>query len=158
MILKGMPKIDFFGAVVGYCYTLDGRLILLQKRDDNKRYSGLLGTPAGKMEKGETPTEAMLREIMEETGFVIEEEHLTYVGKTDHCHIVGKEPEKNSIYFECHTFFSKPVFHPDKIVLDFDEHQKKIFINPGLLKRINQNLIIPDTLELYEMAKQKGAI
>ena len=51
-----------------YRYTLDGIRFLLMKRNLNKIYEHLWQGVAGKIEKGETSSEAAIRELKEETG------------------------------------------------------------------------------------------
>ena len=51
-----------------YRHTLDGIRFLLIKRNLNKIYEHLWQGVAGKIEKGETSSEAAIRELKEETG------------------------------------------------------------------------------------------
>mgnify|MGYP002700885079 FL=1 len=51
-----------------YRHTLDGIRFLLMKRNLNKIYEHLWKGVAGKIEKGETSSEAAIRELKEETG------------------------------------------------------------------------------------------
>ena len=51
-----------------YCHTTDGIRFLLMKRNLNKIYEHLWQGVAGKIEKGETSSEAAVRELKEETG------------------------------------------------------------------------------------------
>ncbi|MDG1135567.1 MAG: NUDIX domain-containing protein [Bacteroidales bacterium] len=51
-----------------YRHTLDGIRFLLMKRNLNKIYEHLWQGVAGKIEKGETSSEAAIRELKEETG------------------------------------------------------------------------------------------
>ena len=57
---------------VVYCYVYrridDGILFLLKKRNQNKIYEHLWQGVAGKIEEGETSSEAAIRELKEETG------------------------------------------------------------------------------------------
>ena len=48
-------------------FDLEGRLLLL-KREDDKHCGGLWSFPGGKVEAGERPEAAAIRELQEETG------------------------------------------------------------------------------------------
>ncbi len=50
----------------------DAGLILACQRDDDRHLGGLWEFPGGKIEKGESAEEALIREIQEELGIVIE--------------------------------------------------------------------------------------
>ena len=51
--------------VMGLLFDSSGK-ILIAKRNPRKRYGGLWEFPGGKIERGETVEEALIREIMEE--------------------------------------------------------------------------------------------
>ncbi len=64
------PPIDFspkFEVVA--CIVDDGEHFLLLKRHPDKPEGGTWCLPAGKIEPGETPVQAMFRELEEETGY-----------------------------------------------------------------------------------------
>lgn len=81
----------------------DGKILLL-KRLDSKSQGSKWGLPAGKMEKGETSIDAVRREIMEETGILIDKNRLNYY-KT----VFVRYPRKDFVYhmFHC-NMDSKP--------------------------------------------------
>ena len=60
--------IDVVGAVIR-----DGDRILLAQRPEGKSQAGLWEFPGGKIEPGETPEEALIRECREELAVLIEE-------------------------------------------------------------------------------------
>lgn len=66
---------------VAACYIeIDSQLLLLQ-RASNKVEPGKWGVPGGKLEKGETPEQAAVRELSEETGISVESSsQVRYVG------------------------------------------------------------------------------
>ncbi|MBS0628443.1 MAG: NUDIX hydrolase [Verrucomicrobia bacterium] len=53
---------------VSACYVEIEGLLLLLRCACNKQEAGKWGVPAGKLEEGETPREAAIRELFEETG------------------------------------------------------------------------------------------
>lgn len=53
----------------------DGR-VLMQRRPTGKAHAGLWEFPGGKVEAGETPSEALVRELSEELGIVVDTESL----------------------------------------------------------------------------------
>ena len=61
----------------------DGR-ILLAKRPRNKPMAGLWEFPGGKIEKGETPEQALIREIDEELGVNTKQSCLAPVSFASH--------------------------------------------------------------------------
>ena len=66
-IENDLSKIDVVRPSVSAVLPRDGT-ILLQRRSDN----GLWGLPGGSLEKGESVTTAILREVQEETGLQVE--------------------------------------------------------------------------------------
>lgn len=53
--------------------------VLMQRRPENRAHGGLWEFPGGKLEAGEGPAEALVREIAEELGIAIREADLTPV-------------------------------------------------------------------------------
>ncbi len=62
---------------------LDNR-VLLAKRPPNKEMSGYWEFPGGKVEKGETPEKALLRELQEELGIITEKSCLAPLSFSSH--------------------------------------------------------------------------
>lgn len=58
------------------CFMLCSDEILLLLRQDHKPQGGTWGTPGGKVEYGESPVQAVVREMLEETRMKIEEREL----------------------------------------------------------------------------------
>ncbi len=62
--------------VVAICLVNERNEILLAQRPPGKRLAGKWEFPGGKVEPGETPEAAMVREIHEELGIAIEQKDL----------------------------------------------------------------------------------
>ncbi len=52
------------------------KILLVRQKNTSQNVPGALGLPGGKVEFGESPKEALMREIKEETGLSITEENL----------------------------------------------------------------------------------
>jgi 8-oxo-dGTP diphosphatase len=76
------------------CYLEHDGKILLLRRQDHKSEGNRWGMPAGKIDEGENKSEAMLREIKEETGQVLTPEKLEYLDK-----VYVKYPDYDFIYY-----------------------------------------------------------
>ena len=68
-------------------YSEEMEVLVLQRANYMKNFRGMWGVVGGSIEKGETPEEAALREVKEETGMSKENEDIDYVkqiGKITH--------------------------------------------------------------------------
>jgi 8-oxo-dGTP diphosphatase len=80
-----------------------GRILMLRRGD-----SGRWGLPAGMIEPGEQPADAVLREIYEETGIVAEIERLAGVAMHKAVYPNGDHCEYLSIWFRCRAVGGHP--------------------------------------------------
>lgn len=81
MYLFHTPPPGFSSQVdVSGCFCVFQNRLLLLQRSDTKILANLWGIPQGKLEKGETPVAAMIREVQEETGIVVAEERAYFLG------------------------------------------------------------------------------
>ncbi len=65
--------------VAGCFCEFEGKVLYL-KRHPQKHQGGFWGIPGGKLDPGESPTQAVIREVFEETGIIIPQEDLVYMG------------------------------------------------------------------------------
>ncbi|WP_336986677.1 (deoxy)nucleoside triphosphate pyrophosphohydrolase [Altererythrobacter aquiaggeris] len=75
-----MKKIPTWVPVVAAAITGSSGKILLHQRPAGKDHAGLWEFPGGKVEPGETPAEALVREIAEELGIKLTTDHLQPAG------------------------------------------------------------------------------
>ena len=78
-----MEEIPTFVPVVAALIRDGEGRILLQQALPGKRHAGLWELPGGKVDRGETPRGALVREIDEELGITLEAEALLPAGFTD---------------------------------------------------------------------------
>jgi 8-oxo-dGTP diphosphatase len=62
--------------VVAAALTNESGLILLQKRPEGRAMAGLWEFPGGKVEKGEVPKNALIRELKEELSIIVDAQDL----------------------------------------------------------------------------------
>ncbi len=103
------------------CYIIDpsGKFLIMQYVDSK---GATWGPPGGKQESGETISQAMLRELKEETGFLFSKSHLQ---KIETCYI--RYPEFEFIYS---TFYVR-VNERKEPTLDGREHQAFKWVTPS---------------------------
>jgi len=100
--LRGLigTRLLLLPAVAALIRDAEGR-ILLQRRSDDGRWN----LPAGAIDPGESPAEAVVREVREETGLVVRPVRVAGVfGGRDGCRARypnGDEVEFTAIVFEC---------------------------------------------------------
>lgn len=121
MIFTKVPQ-DFSPRfeVVSCFFECNGEILLLHRWPE-KSQGNKWGVPAGKIEPGETPLEAMVREAKEETNVHLTRQDLTYVKK-----IFVRYPDYDFVYHMFHTQFDRK---PD-VMLNPKEHQAFAWVTP----------------------------
>ena len=95
------PKVEIVG-----CFLQSGDEILILHRQNHKMYGNFWAVPGGKMDRGETPLEAAMREVREETGYDLSDKPLKYLKK------VYIETDKiDFVYHMLHCPISKSVIN-----------------------------------------------
>lgn len=112
--------------------------ILLQQKSD-----GSWSLPAGAIEPGESPGEALKREVFEETGFVVEESRMIGAfGGSDfrHTYPNGDQVEYTVLLYECAaTPSSSPLLDRETVLLKFFSEERF----PGLSLPYPRRLLYP---------------
>ena len=119
------PRFDVISCFVEY----DGEILLLH-RQDYKPEGNTWGVPAGKVDAGENILEAMVRELKEETGFVLPSPQLSYFGK-----VFVKYPDYDFVYHIYHTKLDQE----HKVTINHNEHKDFRWISPK--NALNMDLI-----------------
>lgn len=107
--------------VTGCFLTFEGRFLLLQRSEKDDSFASHWGAPGGGIDAGESPAEAMLREIREETGLVFEMADLEELG-AGYVTIDGKGKQ-----FEYHMYRIRVDFEPE-LLLNPEEHQSHAWV------------------------------
>ena len=75
-----LENIPTFWCVVAVALQRDDGGWLMHRRPDHKHHGGLWEFPGGKVESGETPADALVREIQEELGITLDRDALAPAG------------------------------------------------------------------------------
>lgn len=112
------PRISIAALYIEY----EGKILLLH-RQETKSQGNRWGIPGGKVDKGETPLQAVLREAKEETGYdfsgqSIEDLGTVYIEYNDKDH------------FNYHMFRVKFAGDPAAVKINFKEHKGFTWVTP----------------------------
>jgi len=106
---------------IASCFVEHDDQFLLLYRLDNKSEGNKWGVPAGKIERGEEPIDALHRELQEETGYNIPKSQLDYFKK-----IYVKYPTHDFIYHMFHTRIEQK----DQVKTNPNEHKSHDWFFP----------------------------
>lgn len=98
--------------------------ILLLHRQNHKSQGNKWGIPGGKVDKGETPLQAAIREIKEETGYDISNQPIEDLGT-----VYIEYNEKD--HFKYHMFRTKLKGDPGAVKINFNEHKGYTWVTPA---------------------------
>ena len=140
MISESRPDDFQPGFEVVSCFCEYGGEILLLRRQSHKPQGNTWGVPAGKLENGETPVQAMVRELYEECGIQREENSIRFF-KT----VYVKYAEVDFIYNIFHTSFE---IRP-RIRIRENEHMEHSWVSPKRALEMNLIQDLNDCIRLY---------
>ncbi len=140
MIFKTEPA-DFKKEidVVG-CFVNSGGKFILLHRQPNKVSGGEWGFPAGKIDKGETMSRAMQREIFEETGLQISEDNLKFLGS------IFVRNEGHDFGFH---MFSTTLPSQMEVVVNPSEHKASAWVSAAEALKMDFIYGLDDCIELF---------
>ncbi len=123
------------------CFVLcEDRFLLLHRGADVKLEAGKWGLPAGKKEKKELEMDAMLREILEETGIKVQRPKLQ-----QHHTMYVRYPDYDFTYYTFHTKF---VEEPE-VTLNPAEHSEYRWVTPKEALKMNLVRDLGDGIEIF---------
>ena len=96
---------------------------MLLHRQESKSQGNLWGIPGGKIDKGETPLQAVIREIKEETGYDVSNQPIENLG-TVYIEYNDKD------HFTYHMFRTQLVDDPAAVQINFLEHKGFTWVTP----------------------------
>lgn len=112
------------GVEISAVYITFQDKILLLHRQDNKSQGNKWGIPGGKVEKNETPLQAAIREVKEETGFDISGQKIENLGTV----YIEYSPTDHFTY---HMFRTALQDQPGDVKIDFNEHKGFTWVTPS---------------------------
>lgn len=107
----------------------DGQILLLH-RQNNKSQGNKWGLPGGKVEKNETPVQAVIRETKEETGTDLSSQPIETLQP-----VYVEYTEKN--HFVYHTFRTQLLGDSGAIRINFEEHKGFTWVTPTDALKMN---------------------
>jgi 8-oxo-dGTP diphosphatase len=112
------PRLEIAAAFI----ESDDRILLLH-RQKNKSQGNKWGIPGGKIDKNETPLQAVIREIEEETGYNISKQSIENLGT-----VYIEYNEKD--HFVYHMFRTQLLGDPGAVKINFNEHKGFTWVTP----------------------------
>lgn len=133
-------KMDIVG-----CFLEWEDKVLFLHRQDHKTEGNTWGIPGGKVDKSESPLEAVIREVKEETQFDISTQPIRYIGK-----VYIKYPTYDNVYY---MFSCAPKEDPGSVKINFDEHKGFTWITPQNALQMELMLNEDDCIKLCYPAR-----
>lgn len=140
MIYRNIPKNFNPRFEIVSCYMEHDGEILLLHRHDHKSEGGKWGVPAGKIDRGESELEAMIREVQEETGYRVAPDQLEYLAR-----VYVKYPEYHFVY---HMFWTQ-MKEKSGVVLSESEHKDYRWIPPNKALELDLVRDLDRCIKLY---------
>lgn len=123
VFLEKPPGFNEKAPTIACCYLHYKDKILLVHRQDGKHEGNHWGIPGGKLGKGETLFDGVVREVFEETGLCLDREKLHFIGK-----LYIRVPNFD---FEYHMVdYGPEIEDPASVKINFNEHKGFTWMTP----------------------------
>lgn len=140
LVYQELPE-DFQPNVeVAACYISVGEHFLFLKHLPHKANGNAWGVPGGKMEKGESPYQCVIREVREETGMDVSGQPAEYFGE-----VYVRAPRGDFVY---HIFALCLSEYPSEVIISSTEHEEYRWMT---LKEALNLRLIPGEDECLEL-------
>lgn len=123
-----MNEITTVGTLIEY----GGKVLTLLRSEQEKTYPGTWGIAAGRLEEGEDPLKTAVREIQEETGYVVAGTDLKELG------VFRWETHAFTVTFHAYTL---TLHQPIDVVLDPEEHTDYDWKTPEDILRLENPIL-----------------
>jgi len=120
---------------------------LLCKRSEKYSHPNQWFIPTGKIETGETPREAAVRELYEETDFELSENEIEFIGTIPRMED-GKKSDKDFIYIFI-SELSEPILPDLDLATDGHEHTKCGYFNFNEINKLGLDDNLQKVLKKY---------
>lgn len=119
------------------------QLLVVRRVETEPAFPNMWELPGGHVEHGETISEALRRETMEETGLIIQD----VVGKFEELRWISKQGDKESVQFNFVATLQQPV----EVTLNPDEHSEWKWIHENEITALPtspaMNKVLKDAFE-----------
>lgn len=120
------------------------KVLLVREGEKSAHLTGVYNTPAGRIEEGETPVHAAIRELKEETGLDTSEDYLIELPKKYTADIERKNGEVVRFY---HTVFSCAKFIGQ---LKLGEDVEPVWVE---IDKVNSLKLLPNISDMISQAR-----
>lgn len=117
------PQFKSWVAIAAVYIEYNDKILFLHRQDNNSQ-GNKWGIPGGKVDKGETPLQAAIREIKEETGYDISKQVIENLGT-----VYIEYNEKD--HFTYHMFRTQLQKDPGAVKINFSEHKGFTWVTPS---------------------------
>ena len=106
---------------VAACFINHEGKVLMLLTQDYKKSGSKWGSPAGKIKENESSEDALIREVKEETGIILEKKDLFF-----HKKVFARHPKEDFVYY----IYGINLKEKPKVVIDINENKEFLWLSP----------------------------